>query len=207
MQHNDRPLRRGLQVGQHAGRVQPNRGGIEITVPPRFEPCVPKNVQVVAPRRVGHVDDGARHELGDEVGPDAQAACAGQTLDGGDASVGQRGRSLPQQQPRRRLVEGGKPFDRQVLLVWGGCDEAGFRFAHDIQDVRFQVLRPVGSHPQVQAVGVGVRPKRFRYAQDGVGRGLGDVGEAGRGHRGGGGGRARRAERGWLQWELGHGCV
>ena len=79
VQDDDAPLRRGLQVGPHAGKVQADGGRVVIPVCPPLHLLVAEDVLVVPPRRVGdvhHLDSGwrVRREGGDS-GEQEDAPC------------------------------------------------------------------------------------------------------------------------------------
>ena len=102
--------------------------------------------------------------------------------------LAQGGGTVPQEQPGGGRVEGGEPFDRQVLLVVSRGEHPPLGLDDDGEDPGLELLRAVSPDAEVQPSRGGVRAEGLGDAQDGVGRGLGDGVEAGEGVGGSGGG-------------------
>lgn len=191
VQHDHAPFGHRVQIGDHPLKVQAHGLGVKVPVLAALQAGVAKDVEVVAPGRVGHEDLGAPgQKLGDEVGPDPQRPRPGEALDRGAPLLAQGGGTVPQEQPGGGRVEGGEPLDRQVLLVVARGEHPPLGLDDDGEDPGLELLRAVSSDAEVQPLRGGVRAKGLGDAQDGVGRGLGDGVEAGEGVGGrGGGGR------------------
>jgi len=160
MEKDDSALGSSLEVGEHAVDVETAGGSVPVAVGGDGEVRGLGDGVVVAPGRLGDVDGGSTHELGDELGSDAETTGTGEGLDGADATLLDGERVGAEEDLTSELAHSLVAALGEVLLIELGLQDLLLSTEDALENLGLAIVSAIGTDGHVDLSGIRVSKEK-----------------------------------------------